>query len=134
MSVRADVKILILKENFYELNDKIMNQGFEDYELTLWQNKKLEVVTKADKQFIILSWYYVKWDECTNELVETILNYLRMLRNNSAPCKYIAIYDVGTDEEITSYGDDPEIIGYIAGAMYIEREIKISDDFYEIEE
>ena len=131
MSVKADVKIIMLKENYEELDNKIRTQGFEDYELCLWNNKREE---RNNKGFVLLSWNYIKWDEPTDEVVEMILNYLRMLRKNNVPCKYIAIYEEGFDEEITSYGDNPEDLGFIIGSIYISREIQVSDGFYSEEE
>ena len=132
MSVRADVKIVMLKENYEELNNKINTQGFEDYELSLWKNRREEKVTKCNKEFIIISWNYIKWDYDTDELVEMIVDYLYMLENNNIPCRYIALYDVGTEDEIMSYGKDPDLIGYIAGCIYVSKEIKINDSFYEV--
>lgn len=132
MSVKADVKIVMLKENYEELNNKINMQEFEDYELSLWKNKKEEKVVKCNKEFVILSWNYIKWDYDTDELVEMIVDYLYMLENNNIPCRYIALYDVGTEDEIMSYGKDPDLIGYIAGCIYVSKEIKINDSFYEV--
>lgn len=132
MSVKADVKIVMLKENYEELNNKINIQEFEDYELSLWKNKKEEKVVKCNKEFVILSWNYIRWDYDTDELVEIIVDYLYMLENNNIPCRYIALYDVGTEDEIMSYGKDPDLIGYIAGCIYVSKEIKINDSFYEV--
>lgn len=132
MSVKADVKIVMLKENYEELNNKINTQGFEDYELSLWKNRREEKVIKCNKEFIIISWNYIKWDYDTDELVEMIVDYLYMLENNNIPCRYIALYDVGTEDEIMSYGKDPDLIGYIAGCIYVSKEIKINDSFYEV--
>lgn len=131
MSVKADVKIVLLKENYDELDKKIQEQGFEDYELSLWANRREERVFKQGKEFVIISWYYIKWDYDTDEVVEMIVDYLRMLEMNKIPCRYIAIYDVGTEDEIMSYGTDPGLMGYIAGCIYISKEIKVSDSFYD---
>lgn len=133
MSVKADVKIVMLKENYEELNNKINMQEFEDYELSLWKNKREEKVAKCNKEFVILSWNYIRWDYDTDELVEMIVDYLYMLEKDNIPCRYIALYDVGAEDELLSYGKDPELIGYIAGCMYISKEIKINDSFYEID-
>lgn len=132
MSVKADVKIVMLKESYEELNNKISTQGFEDYKLFLWENKKEESVVKYNTEFIILSWNYIKWDYDTDELVEMIVDYLHMLEKNDIPCRYIALYDVGTEDELLSYGKNPALIGYIAGCIYISKEIKVNDSFYEI--
>jgi len=128
MSVKADVKIIMRKKDYDELNEKIKTFGFEDYELDLWNNKREVSVTRSD--FILLEWNYTRWNYDTNELVELIVDYISMLADNNIPCRYIAIYDVGTEDEIKSYGDNPEIIGFIEGCLYIAREIKVGDCFY----
>lgn len=132
MSVKADVKIMLLEKDFEELNTQILEQGFEDYELALWRIKREERFTKGDNKFVMLSWNYLRWDYDTDEVVEKIVDYLRMLERNNLPCRYIAIYDVGTEDEICSCGKDPDIIPYIMGCMYISREIKTNDSFYEL--
>ena len=97
----------------------------------MWANRREERVFKQGKEFVIVSWYYIKWDYDTDEVVEMIVDYLRMLEMNKIPCRYIAIYDVGTEDEIMSYGTDPDLMGYIAGCIYISKEIKVSDSFYD---
>lgn len=132
MSVKADVKIMLLKSNYEELNKQIQEQEYENYELSLWNNKIEERFIKANNEFVILSWNYVKWDYDTNEIVEKIVNYLRKMELNNLPCRYIAIYDVGTEEEICSCGTDNNILPYIMGCMYVSKEIKINNSFYEL--
>ena len=61
-----------------------------------------------------------------------IVDYLHMLEKNDIPCRYIALYDVGTEDELLSYGKNPALIGYMAGCIYISKEIKVNDSFYEI--
>lgn len=129
MSVKADVKIIMKKENLKELNDKLQNFGFEDYKLDIWNNKREISVTRSD--FILLEWNYTRWDYDTDEVVEIIVDYLHMLADNNIPCRYIAIYDVGTEDEIKSYGSDGYIV-FIEGCMYVSREIKVSDYFYDM--
>lgn len=129
MSVKADVKIILKKENLKELDEQLKTSNFEDYELDIWNNKREIAMTRSD--FILLEWNYVKWDYDTDEVVAKIIDYLNILKMNKIPCRYIAIYDVGTEDEIKSYGSD-EYIAFIESCMYISREIKISDCFYDM--
>lgn len=132
MSVKADVKILLLENDYKLLKIGIETQGFDENEMTMWNIRREERFSKGDIKFVALSWNYVKWDYDTNEVVEKIVDYLRNLERLNVPCRYIAIYDIGTEDEICSCGKDPDIIPYIMGYMYISREIKVSDSFYEL--
>ena len=114
MSVKADEKIIMKKENLKELNDKFTTHS-----------------NLSRHDFILLEWNYTRWDYDTDEVVEIIVDYLHMLADNNIPCRYIAIYDVGTEDEIKSYGSD-EYIVFIEGCMYVSREIKVSDYFYDM--
>ena len=131
MSVKADVKILLLEEHYEYLRIGMETQGLEEYEMSLWNNRREERFAKGEIKFVVLSWNYVKWDYDTNEAVATIVDYLRNLENLNMPCRYIAVYDIGTDEEICSYGKNPDIIPYIASYMHISKEIIVNDSFYE---
>ena len=132
MSVKADVKIMLLENDYKLLEIGMSTQGFNENELCLWNNKREERFKKGDNKFVMLSWNYVKWDYDTDEVVAKIVDYLHGLEVLNVPCRYIAIYDVGTEDEICSYGKDPDIIPYIAGCMYIAKEIKTNDSFYEL--
>lgn len=132
MSVKADVKIMLLASDYKLLEIGMSTQGFNEDELCLWNNRKEERFIKGDNEFVMLSWNYVRWDYDTDEVVAKIVDYLYGLQALNMPCRYIAIYDVGTEEEICSYGKDPDIIPYIAGCMYIAKEIKTNDSFYEL--
>lgn len=132
MSVKADVKIMLLANDYKLLEIGMSTQGFNQDELCLWNNRREERFTKGGNEFVMLSWNYVKWDYDTDDTVRLIVDYLSGLEVLKVPCRYIAIYDVGTEDEICSYGKDPDIIPYIAGCMYISREIKTNDSFYEL--
>ena len=132
MSVKADVKIMLLASDYKLLEIGMSTQGFNEDELCLWNNRREERFTKGENEFVMLSWNYVRWDHDTDEVVAKIVDYLYGLQALNMPCRYIAIYDVGTEEEICSYGKDPDIIPYIAGCMYIAKEIKTNDSFYEL--
>lgn len=132
MSVKADVKIMLLASDYKLLEIGMSTQGFNEEELCLWNNRREERFTKGENEFVMLSWNYVRWDYDTDEVVAKIVDYLYGLQALNMPCRYIAIYDVGTEEEICSYGKDPDIIPYIAGCMYIAKEIKTNDSFYEL--
>lgn len=132
MSVKADVKIMLLASDYKLLEIGMSTQGFNEDELCLWNNRREERFTKGENEFVMLSWNYVRWDYDTDEVVAKIVDYLYGLQALNMPCRYIAIYDVGTEEEICSYGKDPDIIPYIAGCMYIAKEIKTNDSFYEL--
>ena len=132
MSVKADVKIMLLASDYKLLEIGMSTQGFNEDELCLWNNRKEERFTKGSNEFVMLSWNYVRWDYDTDEVVAKIVDYLYGLQTLNIPCRYIAIYDVGTEEEICSYGKNPDIIPYIAGCMYIAKEIKTNDSFYEL--
>lgn len=132
MSVKADVKIMLLASDYKLLEIGMSTQGFNEDELCLWNNRREERFTKGENEFVMLSWNYVRWDYDTDEVVAKIVDYLYGLEAVNAPCRYIAIYDVGTEDEICSYGKDPDIIPYIAGCMYIAKEIKTNDSFYEL--
>ena len=132
MSVKADVKIMLLASDYKLLEIGMSTQGFNEDELCLWNNRREERFTKGENEFVMLSWNYVRWDYDTDEVVAKIVDYLYGLQALNMPCRYIAIYDVGTEEEICSYGKYPDIIPYIAGCMYIAKEIKTNDSFYEL--
>lgn len=132
MSVKADVKIMLLASDYKLLEIGMSTQGFNEDELCLWNNRREERFIKGENEFVMLSWNYVRWDYDTDEVVAKIVDFLYGLQALNMPCRYIAIYDVGTEEEICSYGKDPDIIPYIAGCMYIAKEIKTNDSFYEL--
>ena len=132
MSVKADVKIMLLKKDYEELDKQLKERDFADYEIFLWDSRIEERLNKEGNEFVMLSWNYIKWDYDTNEVVESIVDYIREMKRFNLNCRYISIYYVGTEDEICSYGKDPNIIPYIAGCMYIAKEIKTNDSFYEL--
>ena len=132
MSVKADVKIMLLASDYKLLEIGMSTQGFNEDELCLWNNRREERFTKGENEFVMLSWNYVRWDYDTDEVVAKIVDFLYGLQALNMPCRYIAIYDVGTEEEICSYGKNPDIIPYIASYMHISKEIIVNDSFYEL--
>ena len=62
MSVKADVKIMLLASDYKLLEIGMSTQGFNQDELCLWNNRREERFTKGGNEFIMLSWNYVRWD------------------------------------------------------------------------
>ena len=90
MSYKYDVAILMKKENYEELKDKINTQGIDDFEVNKFNNGKVSEL-KHYPNYYVIEWNYVGWDSDTNEMVEIVEEYLDMLHNNYIPFRYIKI-------------------------------------------
>lgn len=120
MSYKYNVCIMLKTDNYLELTNNILTQGFEDEELVTFKNG---IVYHHIGDFVTLNWSYVKWDEATNEVVEMIEQYIDMLNKNNKPFRYITIGELGEITDRKCYGDDEADIPVIA-SVYPKCEIR----------
>lgn len=133
MSVYNDVRILIQRKDYEDLREKVKNQGWGEYHLMKFDQatiKPVKTYFEGYDNFIMLCWNYVKWDLPTDELVQMIVEYIDMLIRNNIPCRYMCLSELGTIDERKGVGnDDPNLIPFIEGAMWVHSEIK-SPEYY----
>lgn len=111
MSYKYNIGILLKSDNYLELANNILTQGFEDEELVTFKNG---VVNHHKNDFVTLNWNYVKWDEATDEVVEMIEQYLDMLKKNNIPFRYIKVGELDEVWDLKSYGNNPDDIPFIS--------------------
>lgn len=111
MSYKYNVCIMLKTDNYLELTNNILTQGFEDEELVTFKNG---IVYHHIGDFVTLNWSYVKWDEATNEVVEMIEQYIDMLNKNNKPFRYIIIGELGETVDKKCYGNNSDDIAIIA--------------------
>ena len=124
MSYRSDVKIIMKKRDY-----KRMRRGLKQLDSAAAYDKDILKWAKKEKtpcQGVILTWNYIKWDECISEAQEYIMNYLSELRT---PHKFIRIgegYRTDTDiEEFDHYEtfDDMMFINQIDWTVQFTQQL-----------
>lgn len=124
MSYKYDVGLLIKVENWVELNQRVKEYGFEDYELCTFKNHTYSKY--LDRNFIAIVWEYKTWDVATNECLDFVEEYLKMLKLNNIPFRFIKIGEMWDDlQEERVYGKNTEDIYMIEQGIFPCREIKI---------
>lgn len=120
MSYKYDVVMLLKEKELTELNKKIMIQGFEDEELTVWLNLNIYY---TDKGFMVLKGHYVRWDSDTEEVAQIVEEYFDMLEKNNIPSKFIKVGEFGETTSYSAYGIDPNDIPII-NSVYAKTNIE----------
>lgn len=123
MSYKYKVGLMIKKENWKELKEKILTYGFEDEELITFRNPYVE---DSFGKWMIVMWNYVKWDVDTSEPLEMVEDYLKMLKLNNIPFRFIKLGEFyGDIQETKVYGTDPKDIPTIESGISPFQAIKI---------
>lgn len=120
MSYKYDVVMLLKEKELTELNTKIMMQGFESEELTVWNNLDIYY---TDRGFMVLKGSYVRWDTATEEVAEMVEEYFDMLQKNNIPSKFLKVGEFGETTTYSAYGTDP-YDAPIINSVYPKTEIK----------
>lgn len=99
MAYKSKVKIIMKKDAYEDLKKGLKALD----EATAFNKNILEYADKKEtpRDGIILGWDWIKWDECTDEAVEYIMNFIAEL---NSPHKFIRIGEgMGTETDIDIY-------------------------------
>lgn len=100
MGYRSDVKLIMKKSDYKRMRKGLLkNKELE----TPYCKQLLKYATKqkTPQAGVILTWKYIKWDECTNDAIEYVMNYISELRT---PYRFIRIGEgAGTETDIESF-------------------------------
>lgn len=131
MSVYYDVKIVMPRNSWTELVELINKADLEQWDKDMFNRGRTEIVYANNiSEFVLASWDYVKWDVDTNEMANRVEKYMRALRLENVPCRYICLSEFGTIDEIKCVGKDNTFIPFIESCMFIKQEIGVADYIY----
>lgn len=118
MGYKHDVLILLKLENYQELKEKVKTGDFYPMEQeNFWRGR----IYHHENEFVSLNWNYTTWDAATDEVVEMIEDYLKMLNMNNIPFRYITVGELDEISDIYNYGKNPNDIAYIASVHPITK-------------